>query len=248
MLEYTLVKDFVTSLAETPAGKKQKPLLLYAHLLKHTDESVHASHAQAHVDHFKQFCEANREAIAARDVAKFQQESVDHTPRTQVNVRQALEQADETTQGVVWDHLENMQYAFDHPEAQPEISNERAVNTLSRLVENIKSVAEPLVEQQGTLDNMQSVQAVIGQLAASGVFESVANDMASTFKDMTIAEAFEVIQKFCGTTAPNVDVTKLMASMADPSGLGVIMSSLGADPSALGALMSQLAPVPTIEH
>lgn len=245
MLEFMLVKDFVTSLASTDIGKRQKSLVLYAHLLKQTDAEAHPTHACAHVEHFRDFCFGNRSAIEQRAAEKLDPCVIEHSPRTRINVQSALQHADASTQKVIWDHLDNLLYVFDHPDEQETLASQHTMQALEKLVETVQKSAAPLVATE-SLDTMEGVQNVIAQLAQSGMFEQVAKQLSSTFQDMTVAQMFEILQSFCAKMAPEADMNKILASMQDPAGLGMIMATLGAQPDALGNILSGLQPKSSI--
>ena len=105
LAQFNAISCFANSISDEFGGKLA-PVKLYAHLLSKTALGHHKA-INKHVDAFKDFCIANRDAIYENEVGRIAGDNhrIVYSERVYIDVRELLCMADESTKSVIWKHL-----------------------------------------------------------------------------------------------------------------------------------------------
>ena len=213
LLTFKAISNFVNELAEV-YGKNHKPLKLYRHLINKTQIS-HDKVILKHIECFRKFCVANRDAIHYKDASKFTKDVVKYSSRVHVNVSLMIELSDNETADAIWNHVLCISAFVDPAGKAKEIlrknkelgksgANETdfITNIISKVEENVKSDADPT--------------AAVSSILSSGIFTDLIGGMQG------------------GLSSGQLDIGKLLGAVQGMvSSLG---NQVGDAPEAAGAM------------
>ena len=103
LITFEAISNFTNDLGEV-FSDKHRPLKLYIHLINKTTLQ-HKDPIIKHIDAFRKFCTANRDAIAEKNVKKLVEEKISYSNRVFIDMKQILNMADKETSNVIWKHL-----------------------------------------------------------------------------------------------------------------------------------------------
>ena len=103
LVTFKAITTFSSSLEEI-FGKKQRPLKLYVRLLTRTTLS-HEKAIKKHIDAFREFCTANRDALETKDASKLVKNKIIYSERVYIDMSRIFSSADKETINVIWEHL-----------------------------------------------------------------------------------------------------------------------------------------------
>ena len=102
LITFKTISNFTNDLGDV-FSEKHRPLKLYVHLINKTTLS-HEQPIQKHIDAFRDFCIANRDAISNKSV-DLNKEKIIYSKRVFINMKEIFDIADKETIDVIWMHL-----------------------------------------------------------------------------------------------------------------------------------------------
>jgi hypothetical protein len=259
LISFKAISDLVNELGEIFVSKdKNHSLKLYEHLLNKTTLS-HDKAIKKHVDIFREFCIANREAITTKNISKLQQNKVIYSSRVYIDFANIFKDADKETTEVILKHLLTISALVDPAGKAKKILKEskdsKEANFLSDIINKVESNVNP---------NSNPMEAV-SSIMSSGVFNELISGMNSGIQngELDLGKLMGTVQTMCasltgdvntGTENPMNIINSLMTNMAtNPAVDGGGVPDLSNLTSILGPMMAGLANnnnkgLPTIEE
>ena len=223
LITFKTISNFTNDLGDV-FSEKHRPLKLYVHLINKTTLS-HEQPIQKHIEAFRDFCIANRDAISTRNI-KLEKEKIIYSKRVFINVKEIFDIADEETTDVIWMHLLTISALVDPAGKAREILREEAekggdggeINFLTDIISKVEANVDP------NSNPMEAVTAIM----QSGIFTDLVSGMGSGLQDgsLDLGKLMNTVQKM---------VTKLSDDAGDHEGgeqavnmINTMMSSLTA--------------------
>lgn len=223
LITFKTISNFTNDLGDV-FSDKHRPLKLYVHLINKTTLS-HEQPIQKHIDAFRDFCIANRDAISNRNV-DLKKEKIIYSKRVFINVKEIFDIADKETIDVIWMHLLTISALVDPAGKAREILKEEAqkegdggeINFLTDIISKVEANVDP------NSNPMEAVTAIM----QSGIFTDLVSGMGNGLQDgsLDLGKLMNTVQKM---------VTKLSDDAGDHEGgeqavnmINTMMSSLNA--------------------
>jgi hypothetical protein len=223
LITFKTISNFTNDLGEVFC-EKHRPLKLYVHLINKTT-LAHEKPIEKHIEAFRLFCVANREAISKRTVNKLAKEKIIYSKRVFINMKDIFLLADTETTGVIWMHLLTISALVDPGGKAREILKEEAekgggdeINFLTDIISKVEANVKP------NANPMEAVTAIM----QSGIFTELVSGMGNGLQDgsLDLGKLMGTVQKM---------VTKLSADAGDQEGgenamnmINTMMSSITA--------------------
>jgi len=223
LITFKTISNFTNDLGEV-FSEKHRPLKLYVHLINKTT-LAHEKPIEKHIEAFRLFCVANREAISKRTVNKLTKEKIIYSKRVFINMKDIFLLADTETTGVIWMHLLTISALVDPGGKAREILKEEAekgggdeINFLTDIISKVEANVKP------NANPMEAVTAIM----QSGIFTELVSGMGNGLQDgsLDLGKLMGTVQKM---------VTKLSADAGDQEGgenamnmINTMMSSITA--------------------
>jgi len=206
LITFKTISNFTNDLGEVFC-EKHRPLKLYVHLINKTT-LAHEKPIEKHIEAFRLFCVANREAISKRTVNKLAKEKIIYSKRVFINMKDIFLLADTETTGVIWMHLLTISALVDPGGKAREILKEEAekgggdeINFLTDIISKVEANVKP------NANPMEAVTAIM----QSGIFTELVSGMGNGLQDgsLDLGKLMGTVQKM---------VTKLSADAGDQEG------------------------------
>jgi len=202
LITFKTISNFTNDLGDV-FSEKHRPLKLYAHLINKTT-LAHDVAIQKHVDAFRLFCVANREAIS-KTSSKLSKEKIVYSKRVFINMKDIFQLADAETTQIIWKHLLTISALVDPAGKAREILKMQAeageggeeVNFLTDIISKVEANVNP------NSNPMEAVTAIM----QSGIFSDLVSGMGSGLQDGTLD-----LGKLMGT------VQKMVTKLSDDAG------------------------------
>lgn len=213
LLYFKAISNFTTELVEL-FSKQEKPLKLYGRLINKTS-IVHDTSIKKHIDAFREFCVANREAIMSKSVEKLTMSKISYSQRVFINMTEIFKLSDRDTSKVIWDHLLCISALLDPAGKAREILKENLdtgkagggeTNFLTDIIDKVEKNVDP---------NANPMEAV-SSIMKSGIFTDLIGGMNKGLNDGSL------------------DLGKLMGAVQGM--VGKLGEKTGGDPQAEGAM------------
>jgi len=175
------INEFVTDLSEA-FGKSQRTLVLYKHLLGKT-KVTHNLVMSKHINIFKEFVMANKEAIKQKKESLFAQNIIKYSDNVFIDMKQVFEIAGDEEKKVIWSHLLVLMNTFEPTNETLDIlkqtlkPTEKETNFISNLVQKIEKNIDP---------NASDPMSAIMGLMSSGVINDVVSSISTSLSDGTL--------------------------------------------------------------
>lgn len=176
LITFKAIADFTTCLGEVFT---QRSLKLYVHLITKTTLAHHEP-IQKHINAFRKFCRANRDAIAEKNAAKLVEKSITYSQRVFINMELIFKQADVDTAKVIWTHLLTISALVDPTGKARQIlkdTSDTGQNTEADFLSNIIGKVEEHVDP-----NANPMEAV-ASIMSSGIFTDLVGGMGNGLQD-----------------------------------------------------------------
>ena len=228
LITFKTISNFTNDLGEV-FSEKHRPLKLYTHLINKTT-LAHEKPIEKHIEGFRLFCVANRDAISNRSVSKMAKEKIIYSKRVYINMKEIFQMADAETSGVIWMHLLTISALVDPAGKAREILKEASskgeggqeINFLTDIISKVEANVKP------NSNPMEAVSAIM----QSGIFSELVSGMGSGLQDGSLD-----ISKLVGTVQKMV--TQLSAEAGDQEGgeqamnmINTMMNSISAGANA----------------
>ncbi len=256
LIAFKAISNFTTCLGEV-FGSTHRPLKLYAHLISKTT-FAHEVPIQKHITAFRDFCVANREAIASNNFQKLDPKVITYSARVYIDLGAILGEAkgDSDTRGVIWKHLLTISALVDPTGRAKEILQEsicrgdddaHEADFLSGIIGKVEQHVDP---------NASPMEAV-SSIMKSGIFTELVGGMGNGLQDgsLDIGKLMCTVQKMVTTLNDQIPGSS-SGGDGDPMGLvNMMMSTLNAGSKApstggapqampdLSAMMGMLGPL-----
>jgi hypothetical protein len=191
------INEFVSDLSEA-FGKNQRSLVLYKHLLGKT-KITHNVVITKHINIFKDFVMANKEAIKQKKDSLLTQHLIKYSDNVFIDLNQILSVASEDEKKAIWSHLLVLMNTFEPTNETIDIlkqtlkPTEKETNFISNLVQKIEKNIDP---------NASDPMSAIMGLMSSGVINDVVSSISTGLSDGTL------------------DVGRMIGSVKDSMGVG----------------------------
>jgi len=197
LLAFKSISDFVKQLCEIFA-KKNHSLKLYEHLLNKTTLS-HEKSIKKHIELFKIFCIANREAILTKNSKILVQNKVEYSTRVYIDFSNIFSDSDNETTSVIWKHLLTISALVDPAGKAKEIlknkTDSKEANFLSDIINKVETNVTP---GSNPLEAMSSIM-------SSGVFNDLISGMNTGIQsgDLDLGKLMGTVQTMCASLSIN---------------------------------------------
>ena len=199
LLAFKSISDFVKQLCEIFATKnKNHSLKLYEHLLNKTTLS-HEQSIKRHIELFKIFCIANREAILNKNSKNLVQNKVEYSTRVYIDFSNIFAESDKETTSVIWKHLLTISALVDPAGKAKEIlknkSDSKEANFLSDIINKVETNVTP---GSNPLEAMSSIM-------SSGVFNDLISGMNNGIQngELDLSKLMGTVQTMCASLSVN---------------------------------------------
>lgn len=209
---FTRIQQFVVELAST--FRDNKPLVLYAHLLKRT-QPQHTRAIARHNTLFAAFCAANADAIRTKDAALLACPEIAYSDKVHFDIAALLAAADKDTQDAIWAHLA----AIASPKEKQPLD---FASLFAGMVDSLQEAVGPLLEQPPDVAfGPENASKVVATLFESGAMQQIAGQVKQAFEanPPSIEDIMRGIQQFCAdqsqadTDAPPFDASVLQSQL-----------------------------------
>ena len=207
LITFKTISNFTNDLGEV-FSEKHRPLKLYVHLINKTT-LAHEKPIEKHIEGFRLFCIANRDAISNKSVSKLAKEKIIYSKRVYINMKEIFQMADAETLEVIWMHLLTISALVDPAGKAREILKEvskgggggQEINFLTDIISKVEANVKP------NSNPMEAVSAIM----QSGIFSELVSGMGNGLEDGSLD-----ISKLVGTVQKMV--TQLSADAGDQEG------------------------------
>ena len=223
ILVFKAITSLITDL-HAEFGSKYKSVALYHRLLEKTG-IVHTGPIMKHIDCFRTFFVANKDAMETQDVEKLVEAKITYSERVFLDMSVLMTTTDVESRNIIWKHLLTIWGLID--------PTSEAKKTLRELIK--QSTGDDSKESNFLNDIMTKVEQsvdptkmsgnpmeMVSGLMQSGVFNDLINGMQGGLSDGSL------------------DVAKLMGSV---QGMMTKMSPDGHMPSEMAGMMNMMGPM-----
>ena len=180
LVTFKAISNFTTSLEEV-FGKDERPLKLYVHLISKTTLS-HEKAIQKHIEAFRVFCTANRDAFESKSVSKFVETKISYSERVYIDIARIFAAADKDTKVVIWKHLLTISALVDPTGKARQILKDAAEKGSAPVTEaNFLSDIIGKVEEH--VDPEANPMEAVASIMKSGVFAELVGGMGNGLQD-----------------------------------------------------------------
>jgi hypothetical protein len=210
---YSKILAFVSDLKNVAADE---PVQLYYKLLKKTPIGNTNAIAR-HLQIFKEWCSANKEAISSGDLSKLSDSGVGFSKTVFIPVKTIALSNDSDTAKAIIKHLQLIQYLFD-PSSNPDIVTALTTQSAApaqnegQFIDNFMSKIEKNFADKEFSDPMSATM----HMLSSGIFNEMVDSLTN------------------GVNEGNLDLNKLL------SGVQGMMGDLSADPEAASTMNTMM--------
>ena len=195
LIAFKAISDFTSQLGEIFATKdKNHSLKLYEHFLNKTT-LTHTKAINKHIDVFREFCIANREAITNKNTSKLVQNKVSYSKRVYIDFANIFKESDVETTNVIWKHLLTISALVDPAGKAKKVLQEskdtKEANFLSDIINKVENNVNP---------NANPLEAVTS-IMSSGVFNELITGMNSGIQngDLDLGKLMGTVQTMCAS-------------------------------------------------
>lgn len=230
LITFKAISNFINDLGEV-FSDKHRPLKLYAHLLNKTT-IAHDKPIQKHIEAFRLFCTANRDAIANRDIKAFNKQKISYSKRVFINMNEIFQLADAETRTVIWKHLLTVSALVDHAGKARQIlkdqSDKNGVDEADFLTNIISRVEDKVDPNANPMDAISSIM-------QSGIFTDLVQGMGSGLQDgsLDLGKLMSTVQNMVTKLGGESSESKEGAEQAINM-IGTMMGSMKAGQNASG--------------
>lgn len=204
LIAFKAICNFINELDEQ-FGNQLQPLKLYALLLGKTT-IAHDKPIQKHIEAFRSFCVANRDAIIDKSAEKIVIEEIVYSDRCTIDMKKVFELADKPTSTVIWNHLLTIFAVVDPTGKARQILKESSANGSGKEANFLTDIIGK-VEQH--VDPNANPMDAISSIMQSGVFNDLVGGMGSGLQDGSLD-----LGKLMGT------VQSMVTSLGEQTGEG----------------------------
>ena len=245
---FNAIKSFVTEI-NSLYGAHYKPLALYGRLIEKTN-LTHTIPVNKHINAFRKFMVANRNAIYNMNEQEFKPHKIQYNDNVYFNIKTIMNMADPDTQQVIWQHLlvlsalldsgsnakqriKEQQLALSEQEANA--SNPGLDPMLSGIMNMVSSVMMSDSGNEGPIgaNSMADMGNVFGQIMSSGILPKMMTTISSSVKDGqldigNIVTSVQSLAKACNLDLPPLEeIDEQVDKMLDMfGGLGLDKSKM----------------------
>lgn len=218
---FNAIVEFVNELCQQ-FKKDQYSLKLYGYLIQKTTHKDTIP-VQKHIHAFRDFCHANREALAEQNSSKLQEPCIVYSNKVYIDIQRIIAVADSDTVRIIWQHLLTI-FALIEPNS----------NALE-LLQTVSSVEKGSDEQAFLETIMDKVQTQISPntdnplqaitaLMQSGTLGDIVNDMSSRMESGSL-DMSRLISSAHGILGQHAGDGNGMPSI-DPQMMNVVMQAM----------------------
>lgn len=177
LVTFKAITSFANALGEL-FGSKQRPLKLYCRLINQTTLSNEGPISK-HIEAFRKFCVANREAITAKDPSKMKMNNVSYSQRVFIDFKNIFAHADKENMGIIWKHLLVVSALVDPAGKAKSILQQspsgenKETDFLSDVIDKVEKTVTP------DANPMQAISSIM----QSGIFTDLVNGMNNGLQD-----------------------------------------------------------------
>jgi len=206
LITFKAISNFTNDLGEV-FSEKHRPLKLYTHLINKTT-IAHDKPIEKHIEAFRLFCVANRDAIAAKDIKQISKNKISYSKRVYINMQEIFASSDSETTTVIWKHFLTISALVDPAGKARQILKEQAANGGGDEVNFLTDIISKVENQVNPDSNpMEAVSAIM----QSGIFTDLVSGMGNGLQDGSLD-----LGKLMGTVTTMV--TKLSGNAGDQEG------------------------------
>lgn len=223
------INEFVSDLSEA-FGKNQRSLVLYKHLLGKT-KITHNVVITKHINIFKDFVMANKEAIKQKKDSLLTANIIKYSDNVFIDMSQILTSASEEEKKAIWSHLLVLMNTFEPTNETIDIlkqtlkPTEKETNFISNLVQKIEKNIDP---------NASDPMSAIMGLMSSGVINDVVSSISTGLSDGTLDVGRMIGSVKDSMGVGNIDLNNIT------SGLQSALSSNGIDVNSMMGSMTEM--------
>lgn len=174
LLAFKAIAKFTMELSEL-FGDKQRSLKLYSRLVSKTT-IAHEKPIAKHIDAFRNFCVANREALKEKDEKRLQETDIVYSDKVFIRIPDVLKAADSQTKKVIWEHLLLISALLDPAGKAKDMLAKSETNEANFLTDILDKV-------EGEFDPNASPMEAMSSIMQSGVFTDLITNMNSGLQD-----------------------------------------------------------------
>lgn len=198
LLTFKAISSFTNDLSDNFGGENHE-LKLYQRLLNKTTLS-HEVAITKHIDAFKQFCVANRDALLSKRADKLVSHKIEYSSRVFIDIHKIFKSSDKETAEIIWKHLLTIS-AFVDPagKAKEILKKTSAPSNETNFLENIINKVEANVDPHS-----KNPLEAVNNLMSSGVFNEVLSGMNNDLQNgsLDLNKLMGTVEKMCSTLLP----------------------------------------------
>ena len=204
LVTFKAISNFTTSLEEV-FGKEERSLKLYVHLISKTTLS-HEKAIQKHIEAFRVFSIANRNALETRDASKLVEKKISYSERVYIDISRILKSADKDTAAVIWKHMLTVSALVDPTGKARQILKASAQNSSSGATEaNFLNNIIGKVEEH--VDPDANPMEAVASIMKSGVFADLVGGMGNGLQDgsLDLGKLMGTVQTMVTSLTGNIE-------------------------------------------
>lgn len=180
LITFKAISNFTTDLAEV-FDDKHHPLKLYAHLINKTT-LAHDKPIQKHIEAFKEFSVANREALVEKDETKITKNKIIYSSRVYIDIKEIFGLADTETQGIIWKHLLTISALVDPTGKARQILQNDKTNKTNKTGE-ADFLSDIISKVEDNVDPNSNPMEAVTSIMQSGIFTDLVQGMGNGLED-----------------------------------------------------------------
>lgn len=201
IIAFKAISDFTKELNNNfVSNNKNHSLKLYTHLINKTTLS-HDTAIKKHIEAYREFCIANREAISNKNFSLLVNNKVIYSDRVYIDFSNIFKEADKETSNIIWKHLLTISALIDPAGKAKEIlknnADSKESNFLSDIINKVESNVNP---------NSNPLEA-ISSIMSSGVFNDLITGMNSGIQngDLDLNKLMGTVQTMCSSLSSDIN-------------------------------------------
>jgi hypothetical protein len=255
IIAFKAITTFTNQLADEFTDRKSskhRSLRLYCRLVNKTT-FVSTDPINKHVEAFKLFCVTNRESLCSKELEDIKTETIYYSKAVYINIKQLLNEADNHTRNVIWDHLLVISALVD-PEGKAKEMLKNVKKEMNKDTGNEANFLADIiskVESSVNVENDNPAEA-FSSIMNSGIFTELIGGMNTGLSDgsLDIGKLMGTVQNMVSTISNGDEgeaINTMMGSMGQtqnqdgPTTDGPTTD--GPPPFDIGSIMGMMGPL-----
>lgn len=186
LITFKAIANFTTDLGDV-FSEKHRPLKLYTHLINKTT-IAHDKAIQKHIEAFRSFCVANRDAISSKKSDSFVKKKISYSKRVFINMIEIFNYSDQETSTVIWNHLLTISALVDPSgEAKKILKNQASKSGGGGEMDFLSDIFSKVgqnIDSKSSSNPMEAISSIMKSGIVQDIFSGMGNGMQDGSLDL----------------------------------------------------------------